>query len=167
MPESNPRRRNRPSLVHQRTLAFARQRGRCVYCSVLMCQDDPIAYAKVFGISERQALELRCTGEHLHPYSEGGNSSTGNIVAACLRCNRLRHCRPKVPSAREFQILVRERIGRRRWHDSWVFERVFSKVGFAPINALELAQFPRTAIQTKRLSQLATSLGAGSTVPRG
>jgi hypothetical protein len=134
MSKSRPRR----SLVRPRSLAFAHQGGRCIYCAVPMCAGDPRAYARKFGISEKQALQLRCTGEHLQPHSDGGTSAARNIAAACWHCNQFRHRRPAVPPPADFQHLVRMRMLKGRWHAAWVFERVLSRVGQYAFGELDL-----------------------------
>ena len=123
-----PKSRRRRSLVRPRALAFDHQGGRCIYCTVPMCADDVRIYARKFGISEKQALKLKCTGEHLQSYSTGGTSASRNIAAACWHCNRLRHRRPTVPSPSDFQQLVRKRMRKGGWHEAWVFERILPAV---------------------------------------
>ena len=122
-----PKSRHRRSLFQPRSRAYAHQGGRCIYCSVPMCADDPAVYARSFGISEKQALKLRCTGEHLKPHSEGGTSARHNIAAACWHCNQLRHRRPQILRPGEFQQLVRKRMRKGAWHEAWVFEKVLNR----------------------------------------
>lgn len=119
-----PKSRCRTSLVVPRSHAFARQGGRCIYCGVPMCVGDLDEFAAQFGISAKQALKLKCTGEHLQPHCEGGTSASENIAAACWHCNRLRHSRPRPPSFADYRQLVRSRMRKCKWHEPWVFERV-------------------------------------------
>ena len=108
------------SLAPKRTRAFNSQDGHCTYCGLPMClsEKDRHQFARQHGISLRLAALLRCTAEHLVAKRDGGDDSLGNITAACLYCNRLRH-RGRVataPSAEDYQRHVRERVSRGKWH---------------------------------------------------
>ena len=56
---------------------YLRQEGLCHYCRVRMTLHE--------GDTDRSA-----TRDHRVPRSKGGNGFTGNVVLACLRCNRLK-----------------------------------------------------------------------------
>ncbi|WP_408002845.1 HNH endonuclease [Pseudorhodobacter wandonensis] len=58
---------------------------------------------------------LRCTAEHLHPRSEGGGNTAGNIVAACFYCNTRRHRRKCPLSPEAHREHVRQRMASGRW----------------------------------------------------
>ncbi|MFC4258441.1 HNH endonuclease [Marinobacter lacisalsi] len=73
-------------------------------------------FVVVHGISHRQARHFRCTGEHLIPHSEDGDSGSGNIVAACEFCNRRRHCRKRVPDPITYRKFVQKRVSVGRWN---------------------------------------------------
>ena len=112
------------SLVRLRRAAFHRQGGRCHYCDVLMWMDDGSSFARMYRLSVQQAALLQCTAEHLVARQDGGKDSADNIVAACLRCNRMRHqgWKTALPAER-FVKHVRRMLSRKVWHRSQVFER--------------------------------------------
>ncbi|MEO7183396.1 MAG: HNH endonuclease [Gemmatimonadaceae bacterium] len=59
---------------HKRAIKLAALRDcgrRCVYCAT------PLEYA-------------RATLDHVHPLAKGGTHTSGNVVAACPPCNRLK-----------------------------------------------------------------------------
>jgi len=112
------------SLFKLRSEAFRRQAGRCHYCDVLMWMDDGPSFARTHSMSVQQAEWLRCTAEHLLARQDGGKDSADNIVAACLRCNRMRHQGwKKALPAERFVKHVRQMLSRKVWHRSQVFER--------------------------------------------
>ncbi len=99
-----------------RKTSFARQKGKCYYCQQPMCSNDIIDFADRYQISERQALQLRVTAEHLHARCDGGKNSVKNIVAACYYCNTRRHrCRVAMTPERHFRK-VQTRMKRGKWH---------------------------------------------------
>jgi 5-methylcytosine-specific restriction endonuclease McrA len=104
------------SLSKPRRAAFIRQSGNCYYCGAPVWLDQPAAFADRYGISERLAARLQCTGEHLVARQDGGASSQENIVAACYFCNLKRHQRKHPPSPEVYRQLVRRRMRRRKWH---------------------------------------------------
>jgi len=110
----------RKSLVRPRTIAYTRQSGRCFYCGLPMWSGDPKDFAAKHGLSLAQALPLECTGEHLQAHQDGGSSAQSNIVAACRRCNQLRHRRKNPPPPDRYKVLVQGRMRKGRWHDSTV-----------------------------------------------
>lgn len=102
------------TLRHQ---AFILQHGRCWYCDVRMWRHSPEELGKSL---RKSASGLQCTAEHLLPQSEGGRDHAGNIVAACMHCNRTRHKRKRPPTPEAYQADVRRRVARGRWHPAWV-----------------------------------------------
>ncbi len=111
-------------LAHLRTLAFQHQSGRCYYCCCPMWQQSPEAFVATFHLSKRQARNLQCTAEHLQARVDGGGDCEGNIVAACRLCNARRHQRKDARDAIHHKAHVARLMGRKRWHDPWVFEKV-------------------------------------------
>lgn len=103
----------RKSLKKPRTQAFHRQNGKCCYCGCAMWNDSP---AELSGLSQGQVKQFRCTGEHLRPHKDGGDSSSSNIAAACLICNRRRHQRKDDLSPEQYRDLVQRRLAAGRWH---------------------------------------------------
>ncbi len=85
-----------------RTHACKAQGGRCYYCNRPMWTSNARAFAKLLGISRKQALPLRCTAEHLIARQDGGTDAQDNIVAACYACNHERHELPLAPTPREW-----------------------------------------------------------------
>ena len=79
-----------------RKSAFTQQNGKCCYCGFHMWQDSAESFAKLHGITVKQARHFQCTAEHLQARQDGGRDVRENIAAACIRCNKLRH-RPKKP----------------------------------------------------------------------
>lgn len=109
------------SLALLRTAAFHQQAGRCFYCRCQMWLGDKTAFVQRFNISIDQAACLQCTAEHLVARQDGGLDSEGNIVAACLWCNRKRHQRKKAKPSLCYRSEVQRRMCRRKWHQDWVF----------------------------------------------
>ena len=104
------------SIAKNRNTAFQRQNGHCCYCGFKMWQKSPAEFAKAHGISAAQARHFQCTAEHLQARQDGGTDRLGNIAAACLRCNNLRHARAKPPQPPEYQELVQKRLSKGKWH---------------------------------------------------
>lgn len=94
-------------LSRSRQRAFTRQSGRCYYC------DLPMWAAPPAGLKL-----LKCTAEHLLARCEGGRDDLGNIVAACLYCNRTRHRMENPPSPSEYRLEVQRRMAQGHWHHS-------------------------------------------------
>lgn len=103
-----------------RLMSFYRQHGRCWYCGVRMwlCSSCEL---QTNLPSQRAAMLIRCTAEHLQARSAGGTDCEPNIVAACWYCNQLRHRGPLPPESAAFRESVRRRISRGKWHANWVF----------------------------------------------
>lgn len=115
----------RKSLARPRAIAFTLQSGRCFYCNVRMWLSDSSKFISEHSITVRQAMQLRCTGEHITAHQDGGKCLASNIVAACWVCNQRRHRhRPhNAPSAVLYKQRVRKRMLATRWHEPWVFEK--------------------------------------------
>ena len=112
------------SLSRFRPAAFRRQGERCHYCGVLMWLDNETAFAQRHGLPPSSVRWLKCTAEHLRARQDGGRDSAENIVAACLRCNRLRHQGwKKAPAPETYLQHVRRLLSRKLWHRAPVFER--------------------------------------------
>jgi 5-methylcytosine-specific restriction endonuclease McrA len=77
------------------------QRGICIYCGLLMGDD--------------------VTAEHLVARVDGGRNTSGNIVAACRRCNAGRHALfladPPDPETYQAFVLLMRKAG------MWPIER--------------------------------------------
>ncbi|WP_417546822.1 HNH endonuclease [Marinobacter sp.] len=99
-----------------RTRAFQSQKGYCCYCGFEMWTDSAESFAQKHQISVKQARHFQCTAEHLHARKDGGPDTAENIVAACIRCNRLRHQkRSKAPTPSEYQQHVQKRVNKGKW----------------------------------------------------
>jgi|SRR6516164_1854699 5-methylcytosine-specific restriction endonuclease McrA len=62
-----------------RDRAYVKQRGLCYWCK------EPMA------LTTDSSNPRMLTGDHLVPYHNGGETKSGNIVAACRECNNNRH----------------------------------------------------------------------------
>ncbi|SPK70533.1 conserved hypothetical protein [Cupriavidus taiwanensis] len=85
---------------------------------------SPEAFAATYHLSKRQAHTLQCTAEHLHARVDGGGDFESNIVTACRLCNARRHQRKDARDAINHKAHIARLMGRKRWHDPWVFEKV-------------------------------------------
>ncbi len=103
-------------LHRSKIAAFHLQGGSCYYCGFEMWMRSPDELIQMHGYTKRQAALLQCTAEHLLPKCEGGSDGPRNIVAACRRCNHLRHKRSAPPSPERYMKLVQSRLARNRWH---------------------------------------------------
>lgn len=99
-----------------RSKAFMAQSERCYYCGYQMWQSSPGSFAKRLGLSIRQALQLRCTAEHLHAKCDGGSDTKANIAAACWLCNSRRHRRKSPPSPEAYKAFISKRLEAGGWH---------------------------------------------------
>jgi 5-methylcytosine-specific restriction endonuclease McrA len=107
------------TITHDRTLrqrAAERQRGLCFYCGLPIWTHDADGFARQHGLSAREASWLQCTAEHLIARRDGGQSTATNIVAACRRCNLLRHHRPSAPTWSRYREIVQRRLKAGRWY---------------------------------------------------
>ncbi|MFC3465554.1 HNH endonuclease [Aeromonas media] len=87
-----------------------------------MWETNPAQFSDRHRISEQQVDLLQCTGEHLHPKSEGGSNSTANIVAACKFCNQSRHREKSPLTASEYKRKVRSLSKKGEWHTSKILK---------------------------------------------
>ena len=108
--------KKRKSLAKPRHHSFLLQNGLCFYCNQPMWETDPTDFSKKYGITEKQARILKCTGEHLHAHQSGGKSSKNNIVAACFYCNQRRHRRKGELDPTQFKHHVVIRLNHGKWH---------------------------------------------------
>ena len=118
-PDSHPVLESIMKLKALRARAFVLQRGRCYYCKARMWQATPAE----LGLRGRSSRQFKCTAEHLVARRVGGRDTCGNIVAACLYCNRLRHARKMPPTPEVYVTHVRKRVDRGGWHVAFaIFE---------------------------------------------
>ena len=104
-------------LVKNRERAFKAQNGRCYYCQCAMWRpDERDIFCKHFALTKRQARGLQCTAEHVIARCDGGTDAAINIVAACARCNFLRHARKRALPSPCFKDHVTKRIQLGGWH---------------------------------------------------
>lgn len=108
----------RKSLKSPRKKAYKKQNGCCFYCGHPMWITDIDSFASRHHLTIPQAKFLQCTGEHLLEHSKGGKPDERNIVAACHRCNQLRHKRHKPLSVEQFKTLVKQRVAKGTWHSN-------------------------------------------------
>lgn len=104
-----------------RSAAASKQKHRCWYCGFPIWEADPAAFARVHGLTLRQASRFRCTAEHLVARSDDGTNAKLNIVAACLFCNAMRHKRPHPPAHDRYREQVVRAVCRRMWHPKWAY----------------------------------------------
>ncbi|TNH91148.1 HNH endonuclease [Aeromonas hydrophila] len=110
------------SIQKQRHRAAVNQAHRCYYCNMPMWETNPAQFSGQHQISEQQVSLLQCTGEHLHPKSEGGSNSTANIVAACKYCNQTRHKEKSPLTAPEYKRKVLSLSKKGKWHTSKILK---------------------------------------------
>lgn len=96
--------------------AFKQQKGRCFYCGQPMWQQDPVAFARQYGLRVKQVRPLQVTAEHVVARSAGGGNRRSNIVAACRFCNAKRHQTTRPLEADEYGEWVRRRLAQGKWH---------------------------------------------------
>lgn len=104
------------TLKRARARAFLRQDGRCIYCCSRMWLSAPAFFAAEYKLTVKQARRFQCTAEHLCARKDGGGNMASNIAAACRFCNLHRHSRKAELTPEQFQIHVRTRIERGKWH---------------------------------------------------
>ena len=107
------------SILKLRTRAAHCQNLRCWYCGFPIWTADSAAFASQFAISARQAMHFQCTAEHLVARQDGGRDEPGNVVAACIHCNRTRHRKKQPPNAGAYRIEVEARVRKGLWHPAW------------------------------------------------
>jgi 5-methylcytosine-specific restriction endonuclease McrA len=71
--------REHAELRRLRARAFRVQNGLCYWCKQPMILDGD------------DSDPFRCSGDHLIPIHNGGQTIAGNVVAACQDCNGKRH----------------------------------------------------------------------------
>lgn len=98
-----------------RDAKFREQNGRCHYCREAMCNEPLAAFAKCHGLTRKQAKLRRVTLEHVIARCDGGKSTRGNVVAACLRCNQSRHQGRVARSADEHFAYVQHCVALGTW----------------------------------------------------
>lgn len=108
--------RNRKFLKAPRQIAFRQQNEHCWYCSQPMWEKNPADFRQRFNLSEAQAKNLKCTGEHLQAWKDGGSNKQENIVAACWYCNSRRHRRKKRLDPLKYRDHVQRLMRDKRWH---------------------------------------------------
>lgn len=106
----------RKRLARLRTRASITQSHRCYYCDCHMWAGSPDNFCAEYGLSQWQAQGFQCTAEHVVARRDGGKNTAANIVAACARCNRLRHARKRPMPPTRFKTYVSRRIQRGGWH---------------------------------------------------
>lgn len=70
--------RRRQELIKWRHALWIRQHGRCYWCGEIIPHNSTAGHDECLTV------------DHLIPRSRGGSDSPLNLVAAHLRCNRLR-----------------------------------------------------------------------------
>lgn len=106
----------RKSLKKLRSIAYSKQKGCCYYCEQPMWTDDPLELSSKYELPLSKLKRLKCTGEHLVPFKDGGSSTKKNIVAACLYCNQHRHRRKTNSTPKQFEKIVLHRLRHGGWH---------------------------------------------------
>lgn len=106
------------SIKTLRKSAFTKQNGKCCYCGFSMWLDSANDFAKRHGITVKQARFFQCTAEHLQARQDGGKDVGGNIAAACIHCNQLRHQRLKPMAVERYQKYVEKRVSKGAWHNA-------------------------------------------------
>lgn len=107
---------SKKQIVQSRQIAYRKQCGRCIYCSLPMWLHTPEELAMPLGLKPSSVKSLQCTAEHLHPKSEGGTQRVSNIAAACKFCNSRRHQRKSPPDPLAYRQMVANRLQRGKWH---------------------------------------------------
>lgn len=97
-------------VVLHRHSSFLSQGGFCFYCLSPMWENNPSTYARTHQLSLKQTKWFQCTAEHLKAKKDGGGDDPSNIVAACLRCNLLRHRRKRDLTPNQFRQLIHKRL---------------------------------------------------------
>lgn len=103
-------------LAHHRHSAYLAQLGRCYYCGLPMWNGDLESFCQARKVKSSQAKWLQCTAEHLQARRDDGPDTAANIVAACLRCNLMRHRGHQNPSPSVYAQQVRQKLRNGNWH---------------------------------------------------
>jgi len=104
------------NIVRHRHSSYIAQSGICYYCKFPLWENDLNSFASVHNIPASKAKLLKCTAEHLDARQDGGNNSKSNIVAACLRCNQMRHRMNPAPKPDAYRSLVQKLLKNGMWH---------------------------------------------------
>jgi 5-methylcytosine-specific restriction endonuclease McrA len=104
------------TLIRHRKSAYIAQSGRCYYCKFPLWESDLNSFARAYNIPGPKAELLKCTAEHLDARQDGGKNSKQNIVAACLRCNLMRHRMKPAPNPDAYRTLVQKLVKNGKWH---------------------------------------------------
>jgi 5-methylcytosine-specific restriction endonuclease McrA len=104
------------TLQKNRNLAYESQHGLCYYCRQPMWTSHPKVFCNQYKISNKSALLLKCTAEHVIARQDGGSDQRNNIVAACLYCNRTRHKAKNALPIDKYKAKVIRRMEQNKWH---------------------------------------------------
>lgn len=101
-----------------RRQACQRQNYKCFYCQFKMWAENPETFAREEGIPIRLAKYMQCTAEHLIAQQDSGGDTPGNVVAACLWCNRSRHRgrQHRAPDWPSYKTKVAILVSQGKWH---------------------------------------------------
>lgn len=101
-----------------RQSAAIQQNHLCYYCCFPMWHDDSEDFSRHHRLPEPFTKYFQCTAEHLVARQNNGTDAASNIVAACLRCNLMRHQgrSHKAPEARAYRAEVQRLVSMGRWH---------------------------------------------------
>jgi hypothetical protein len=110
------------AIAERRRRIFARDGHRCVYCGKVLPDD---------------LLSL----DHVEPRRKGGDHSDGNLVTACIPCNREKGGRPA------WAYLATDEAARSVFlhHARWIWPRHRRAVEEAALKAAEQAGYARDA----------------------
>jgi len=103
-------------LSYPRSIAYARQRGRCFYCQAPTWLSAPNQFASAYQLTMREARLLQASAEHLVARCDGGGAGRDNIVVACIVCNSRRHRRKRPLEPGQYKLWVQKRLEKGRWH---------------------------------------------------
>lgn len=101
-----------------RRKAFLEQNCQCFYCQLPIWEENLAQFSRCQCIPERLAKHLRSTAEHLVAQRDDGHDTPGNIVAACLWCNRLRHQgrQHSAPDPMSYKSKIARLVAQGKWH---------------------------------------------------
>ena len=111
------------SIQSVRKRACVHQEWHCHFCGLPMLASSAPDAKRMPGLRE--------SAEHLVAKQHGGGNERSNIVAAHVVCNQRRHARARELSPEAFQIMVRSRLAKGRWHPESVL-RVLVSVSNRP-----------------------------------
>jgi hypothetical protein len=125
------------TIVRHRHSSYIAQSGRCYYCGFPVWENDPSSFARAHNIPATKTNLLKCTAEHLEARKDGGDNSRHNIVAACLRCNQMRHRLKPAPNPNAYRTLVQKLVMRGKWHKK-VISTIAGKYPVSPVSEVSL-----------------------------